>query len=592
MAFDGIFMAALVSELQEKLTGGRIDKIYQPENDTLILGLRCEGFNHRLKLTASSSLPYISLSSARPENPAQPPMFCMLLRKHLTGARLVEIRQNGLERIVDFIFDTRDELGNRVERILTAEIMGRHSNLIFYQADSLVVIDAVKRVSSAMSRVRQIYPGIRYQLPPGGKEDLREVSEDAILASTEDLPLKKWLLDRYQGFSPALCQHLSYEAEVDPDLRLGELSASACSRLAAVLRLLRHTLIQKTLETRLLLDDSGIPVDFTAAPLIRMQSYGNVSPVTSPTECVNTLYEHRDQRDRLDQKSAVMKKQVETRLERLVNKHSNLEADLLQAEDADRQKQYGELLLSNVHRLTKGEHLATLENFFEDDAPSIEIPLDVRLTPVENAQRYFRKYTKLRHGHLEIQTQLKQTQEEIQYLESVLLLMDQSTDPSNLEVIRAELVDQGYLKGRGKKKAKLAKQATLRFMSSEGFEILVGRNNVQNDELTLKTASNKDMWFHTKSIPGSHVIIRTQGKSVGESTLREAAMLAAWHSKARNSSQVPVDYTEVRHVSKPSGAKPGMVIYVHNKTLYVTPEETQIDALRSEAQKNQTVKNK
>lgn len=579
MAFDGIFIAALVHELQEKLTGGRVDKIYQPENDTLILGLRSESNNHRLKLSASSSLPYISLTSTRPENPAQPPMFCMLLRKHLTGARLVEIRQIGLERIVDFVFDTRDELGNRVERILTAEIMGRHSNIIFYQADSLVVIDAVKRVSAAMSRVRQIYPGIHYQRPPGGKEDIRAVPENSLLEVQQAMPLKKYLVDRYQGFSPALCQHLAYEADVETDQMLTELGMVSLKQMTSVLRLLRASLLENTIETRIVLNSAGSSLDFVAAPLIRMQQQGLVSAALPPTDCVNALYERRDQRDRLEQKFSIMKKLVETRLDRLVNKYSHLEIELLQADDADRQKEFGDLLLSNLHLLNKGEHQAIVDNFFEEGAPPIVIPLDLRLTPVENAQRYFRKYNKLKNGQTEIQSQLKQTKDEIQYLESVLLLIDQSTDPYNLDVIKTELVDQGYLKRRSKKKEKPVKQSPLRFFSSEGFEILVGRNNIQNDALTLKLASNKDLWFHTKDIPGSHVVVRTQGKSVGEATLKEAASLAAWHSKARQSGQVPVDYTEIRFVSKPSGAKPGMVIYVQNKTLYVTPDSVLVETL-------------
>jgi predicted ribosome quality control (RQC) complex YloA/Tae2 family protein len=581
MAYDGIFMAALAVELRGKLTGGRVDKIYQPEADTLIIGLRCDRNNYRLKLSASASMPYVSLTETKPENPQQPPMFCMLLRKHLTGARLITIRQNGLERILDFVFDTYDELGNRVERILCAEIMGRHSNIIFYQADNRVVVDSVKRISSAVSRVRQIYPGIVYQLPPGGKKDLREVENQMVLTpdATETGSLQQWLLSNYQGFSPSLSQQLCFEANVDPDQPLSELSPASATSVEAVLRRLKQLLLTQTLETRLILDQTGKPVDMTAAPLFRLEISGHLSPVTEPTLCVNRLFEQRDQQVRLDQKAASMKKVVETRLERMVNKKSHLESDLLQAEDAERQRQFGELLLANVYRLTKGDHQAAAENFFEEGSPEIVIPMDVRLSPVENAQRYFRKYTKLRNSEAEILSQLEQTAQEIQYLESVLLLMEQSSDPGNLEAIRAELAEEGYLKSRGRKKDKRPKSVPMRFLSSEGFEILVGRNNVQNDELTLKTASNKDLWFHTKSVPGSHVVIRTQGKTPGEQTLREAAVLAAWHSKGRMSGQVPVDYTEIRHVSKPSGAKPGMVIYVQNKTIFVTPDEEEVKKL-------------
>lgn len=596
MAYDGIFMAALAAELQKKLIGGRVDKIYQPESDTLILGIRSDRSNHRLKLTASSSMPYVSLTQAKPENPQQPPMFCMLLRKHITGARLIDIRQRGLERILDFVFDTYDELGNRVERTLCAEIMGRHSNLIFYQSDSLVVVDSVKRISSAVSRVRQIYPGIVYQLPPGGKADLRvteppflpqgaepgtpgfhELEEASIKASST---VKQWLTGTYQGFSPALCQQLCFEAGIDAELPADRLDTASRDALEAVLRRLRQQLIAGTLETRLILDETGRPLDLTAAPLLRLETSELLSPVTDPSLCVNRMFEERDLQDRLDQKAAAMKKLVENRLERVVNKKSHLENDLQQAEDAERQRQFGELILANVYRLSKGDHEAVVENFFEEGAPELRVPLDVRLTPVENAQRCFRKYTKLKNGQTEILTQLEQTEREIDYLESVLLQIEQSTESSNLEAIRLELSDEGYMKSRGRKKDKRPKSTPVQYKSTEGFEILVGRNNVQNDELTLKTASNKDLWFHTKSVPGSHVIIRTQGKTVSEETLYEAAMLAAWHSKARLSGQVPVDYTEVRHVSKPSGAKPGMVIYVHNKTLYITPDEAVVKRLQ------------
>lgn len=585
MAYDGIFMAALAAELREKLRGGRVDKIYQPEADTLILAIRCDRSNHRLKLSASSSLPYVSLTETKPENPQQPPMFCMLLRKHLSGARLIDIRQRGLERILDFIFDTFDELGNRVERVLCAEIMGRHSNLIFYQADTKVVVDSVKRISSAVSRVRQIYPGVVYQLPPGGKGNLAETSApfwhapDLSELNSPSKPVQQWLLDSFQGFSPALCQQLCAEAEVDPSLSLRDQSHGALEALEAVLKRLKHQVLTHSLETRLLLDASGKPLDLTAAPLLRLEIYGHLSSVLEPSVCVNRLYEARDVRDRLDQKSASMKKLVETRLERLINKKSHLEADLFQAEDAERQRQYGELILANLYRLSKGDHAAVVENFYEDGAPEISVPLDLRLTPAENAQRYFRKYHKLRNGKIEILSQLDQTSLEIDYLESVLIQIEQSTDAGNLEAIRSELAGEGYLKRRGHQKEKRTKSAPLKYMSSEGFEILVGRNNVQNDELTLKIASNKDLWFHTKAAPGSHVVVRTQGRPVGEQTLWEAAVIAAWHSKARQSGQVPVDYTEIRHVSKPSGSKPGRVIYVQNRTLYVTPEASMVKAL-------------
>lgn len=596
MAYDGIFMAALAAELREKLIGGRVDKIYQPEKDTLILGIRSDRNNHRLKLSASSSLPYVSLTQAKPDNPMQPPMFCMLLRKHLTGARLTEIRQRGLERILDFVFDTFDELGNRVERILCAEIMGRHSNVIFYQADTQVVVDAVKRISSAISRVRQIYPGVVYHLPPGGKLDLRDVAAPLFglsaasvdeanapannEASLSSKTVQKWLLTTYQGFSPALCQQLCLEAGVDPDQLLSGLGEGPREALESVLKKLKQQLLSDALETRLILDEAGKPLDMTAAPSLRLEASGRLSEVLEPSRCVNQMFEDRDLQDRLEQKAASMKKLVENRLERVINKKSHLEVDLKHAEDAETQRQMGELIMANVYRLSKGDHEAVVENFFIEGAPEIRVPMDVRLTPVENAQRCFRKYTKLKNGQTEILIQLTQTQAEIDYLESVLLQIEQSTEASNLEAIRLELAEEGYMKSRGRKKDKRPKSAPLHYRSTDGFEILVGRNNVQNDELTLKTASNKDLWFHTKSVPGSHVVIRTQGKATSEETLYEAAMLAAWHSKARLSGQVPVDFTEIRHISKPSGAKPGMVIYVQYKTIYVTPDETVIKRLQ------------
>lgn len=596
MAYDGIFMAALAAELRDKLIGGRVDKIYQPEKDTLILGIRSERNNHRLKLSASSSLPYVSLTQVKPENPMQPPMFCMLLRKHLTGARLTEIRQRGLERILDFVFDTFDELGNRVERVLCAEIMGRHSNIIFYQADTQVVVDSVKRISSAISRVRQIYPGVVYQLPPGGKLDLREAAspllspvlpqesdphfKDVTLPDFGSKTVSQWLLSAYQGFSPALCQQLCFEAGIEAAQPIAELADGPLEALESVLKKLKQQLISEALETRLILGYAGKPLDMTAAPSLRLEATGQVTGILEPSRCVNQMFEDRDLQDRLEQKSASMKKLVETRLERVINKKSHLEMDLKQAEDAEHHRQMGELIMANVYRLSKGDHEAVVENFFAEDAHIIRIPLDVRLTPVENAQRCFRKYTKLKNGQSEILIQLTQAQAEIDYLESVLLQIEQTSEASNLEAIRMELADEGYLKSRGRKKDKRPKSAPIQYRSSEGFEILVGRNNVQNDELTLKTASNKDIWFHTKSVPGSHVIIRTQGKVASEETLYEAAMLAAWHSKARLSGQVPVDYTEVRHVSKPSGAKPGMVIYVQYKTLFVTPDEAVVKKLQ------------
>lgn len=583
MAYDGLFFRSLAKELSDTLMGGKIDKIHQPEKDELLIHIRAGAQNLKLKISADASLPYISLSEEKKANPMQAPMFCMLLRKHLAGGRITSLQQIGLERIIEIEIESRDELGDLSTKVLCVEIMGKHSNIILYQKEDLRILESIKRVSASMSRTRQIFPGIPYTPPPFDKKNL--LMELPTLESLESVTAlaPKWLVKEWQGFSPSSAQWLLYGSELPIDLPLTEWSGSEKSQFIELLSQFRDLLKNSAFEFSLFYEDDEKhrPYEMLCFMPKNLRLDPKIEPFTSPVTLVNAFFASKDQGNRLDQKGAFMRKAVAQRLEKAYVKYGKLQEDFASAEHSERYKVLGDLILSNIYRLEKGMSRAEVENYYNDPVTTDVIELDLRLTPSENAQRYFKKYNKAKTGQIEIMKQMEDTELDIAYLEQVITAIDNSADPENLDEIRAELADQGYLKRKvAAYKAKKIQLKYLRFESTDGFEILVGKNNYQNDYITLKLASNKDLWLHTKLIPGSHVIVRTNGEDVPDATLHEAALLAAYHSKGRLSGQVPVDYTLVKNVSKPSGAKPGMVIYQTNKTVYVTPDETAIAAIK------------
>ncbi len=584
MAYDGLFFRSLVNELSATLVGGKIDKIHQPEKDELLVLIRADAHNYKLKISADASLPYLSLSDEKKENPMQAPMFCMLLRKHLSGGRIMALRQMGLERVIEVEIESRDELGELSTKILCIEIMGKHSNIILYQQSDLKILESIKRISSSMSRTRQIYPGIPYTPPPFDKRNLlTELPTLEMLRSSEMLP-HKYLVKEWQGFSPSSAQWLLFGTDLPSDLVLSDWHTDQLEKLVSLIKAFQSKLINNAYEYVMFYEDAHhekpfevlcfVPLGLNADPRIRK--------FDSAVLLTNSFFGSKDHSNRIDQKGAHMRKSVSQRLEKAYLKQSKLQEDFATAEHSEQFKVLGELILANLYRIEKGMSRVEVENYYSDPIETIAIELDLRLSPSENAQRYFKKYNKAKIGQIEILKQLEETQNEVNYLEQVLTAIDNSNDTDTLDEIRSELADQGYLKRKvAAYKAKKMQLKYLQFVSSDGYDILVGKNNYQNDYLTLKLASNKDLWLHTKLIPGSHVIVRTNGEEVPETTLLEAALLAAYHSKGRMSGQVPIDYTLVKNVSKPSGAKPGMVIYQTNKTLYVTPEPALIEKIKS-----------
>lgn len=585
MALDGIVLRALTHELNSTLLQGRIDKITQPEQEDLIFQIHNNREAYRLLISVNSACPRVGLTAEKRENPITAPLLCMLLRKHLSSGRILSITQQGLDRILSLDVECRDEMGYPTANRLHIELMGKHSNMVFYNLNTGRIIDCIHRISESMSRVRQIHPGLLFEALPTTKINFLDLTpEETIrrLQETRGKNLSSALLEAFEGFSPLMCRELLYRGRLEDEPR--ELwTPELLTRLGAVLEDFRAILLKHRYEPTLIRNEKGGPEAFSALPMthllragMTMEAFGSISAL------LETFYGEKSREARVKGKSMALRKLLGTRIARLEKKMQNLQEDFYFAENADESRILGDLLTANIYQVSKGMNEVTVLDYFQPDSPERTIPLDVRLTPSENAQRFYRKYNKLKTAQTEVKHQMDEAQAELAYLDSVLTAIDTSREPSDIEQIQVELAAQGYIKaikkGKGPKKAKDPFNPLL-FRSAEGFEILVGRNNLENDRLTLKTASNSDLWFHTKEIPGSHVVIRTQGQDVPEATLALAARIAAWHSKGRQGENVAVDYTLIRHVRKPAGARPGMVIYDHQRTLFVTPVEGEIKAL-------------
>ncbi|HWR60591.1 MAG TPA: NFACT RNA binding domain-containing protein [Clostridia bacterium] len=584
MPFDGSVVNSIVHELNSKLVNGKIDKIYQPEKDELVISVRSYKDTCKLLLSASSTYPRVHLTEESKSNPAVPPSFCMLLRKHLLGGRIVSVNQPDFERIIEIDIDSFDELGYSAHKTLIAEIMGRHSNIIFIDKPTGRVIDSIKRVSFEISSVREILPGKEYEYPPSGEKSspLTAVKE-AFLGGIERLPgstkAEKFIMNSYNGISPVVARDICQKSGLDPDTDLKQCGIGQLERLYASFDGFRKTVLNAGFSPYIVYRD-GKASDFSCLPL---EIYGNSEKLeyASISEAVERFYHEKDSKDRIKQRSGDIHKIISNRLDRCYKKLEILGEELRDAAASEKYKIYGDLIMSNIYFLQKGEEKARLQNYYSPGAEYVDIPLDTRLSPSANAQRYYKHYNKSKNALAKINVQIEENRQEIMYLETQLDNLDKCTEELELEEVRNELAEQGYIKLRktsGNKRLKASKP--MHFISSSGFEIYVGKNNVQNDYLTLKFAVTRDIWLHTKDIPGSHVIIKTEGKEVDDITLTEAANLAAYYSKGRLSSKVPVDYTARKNVRKPNGAKPGMVIYENNSTVYITPDEAKINSMK------------
>ena len=583
MALDGALLRQIKHELEGCLIGSRVDKIHQFSREEMVFVLRLRepaadgARSAKLYLSAGADSPRLHLTSSSFENPKSPPMFCMLMRKHLGRAKLLEIRQVGLDRILHLIFETRNEMGDLIELTVAIEIMGRHSNIILIDENGRV-IDSIKRIDDTMSSVRPILPGVRYTLPPAqDKLDLITSTPEQIeqrLIEGKDTPLSKALLAAVQGVSPIVCREVANYVFVGDDRVISEMTPDHFDRLRFFLSRVILMARDYTGTPTSVIDSRKKPMDFS---FLDIHQYGGsmfTRTYDSYSQLLDDFYTQRDNIQRMRHRSSDLLKVLANTADRIARKLSLQQKELADCSDRETWKIYGDLISANLYSIQKGDRTARLINFYDEAQSEVVIPLDPRKTPAQNAQKYYGEYRKADTAEKKLRELIEEGQQEAVYIDSVFDALTRAQTNDELTAIRAELAEQGYLrkKGSAAKKGKEPKLAPKRYRSDDGFTILVGRNNVQNDQLTLKEARGRDYWFHTKNIPGSHTIVVSDGQEVPDSTLHQAAILAAVNSKAAESSQVPVDYTLIKNVKKPRGAKPGMVIYVSYQTAYVTPD--------------------
>lgn len=559
------------------LLGTRVDRVFQPNRDELILAFRGFSAAYKLLISARANSARINLTTIPVENPQQPPMLCMLLRKKLQGAKLLEITQPDLERALMLKFDSVNELGDHVELTLAVEIMGRYSNIILVDENGKI-IDALKRVDAEMSSERLVLPGLLYRLPPPqDKLSMLTCTVEEIMARIDALPrdmeLSKALMSVLQGISPIIAREVENSAGLGHEMYVKSMTPPQRRRTEMYVTTLMETAKNVSGTPHIVIDPQNKPKDFAFMDIRQYGSAMTVSEKESFSEMLDAFYAERDQIERMRVKSQDLLRLLANHADRLSRKIANQQAELSACAERDTLRIKGDLLSANMYAIQKGETSVKLQNFYDENLAELEIALDPALTPQQNAQKYYKNYRKAKTAEEKLTEQIGLAQTELTYIDSVFESLALAENERDLNEIRAELAEQGYVRRRvGKKNQKQpVLSAPLKFKTSDGFTVLVGRNNRQNDKLTMKDANNNDIWFHTKNIPGSHTVLVTDGKAPTETAMEEAAVLAAQHSRAKDSAQVPVDYTQIRYVSKPQGAKPGMVIYVQYKTVYVDP---------------------
>jgi predicted ribosome quality control (RQC) complex YloA/Tae2 family protein len=575
MPFDGIFTASIVKELST-LINGRIDKIHQPARDEIMLFIKKDRGGSKVIFSANPAYPRVHITSKSRENPKVPPTFCMILRKYISGARVADVYQVSFDRIVEFKLESRDELGYPKVFYLVIEIMGKHSNIILLD-EGKTIVDSVKHLDSSMNRYREVLPGVEYILPPTnnklnplttGMDGFKE-----LLSSSSQESVSRIISDSFLGISRLFAEELCGEYASTP---VRELSEQDIARITSNF-FYYMTKIKSGDFSSIIYYTSQEMKDYYVFPIAKYSTL-SILRLESPGELLDMYYSERDTKNNLKQKYNDLFKLVSNLIERTVKKLQIHNDKLKDCSSYDTWKIYGDLLMASQYSIGYGQTKAEVENFYSPGLETISIPLDPEMNAVDNAKRYYARYAKEKYTREIVAEQLKESLEEKSYLETVLFNLENAMDISSIEEIRQELYDLGYIKKR-KQSGKIQKSNPYHYRSSDGFDIYVGKNNMQNDYLTLKFAVASDIWMHTKNIPGSHVIIKSQGGRVSDEALMEGAMLAAYHSKAKSSTTVPVDYTERKNVKKPSGAKPGMVIYYTNKTIYITPDESKVSRL-------------
>ncbi len=581
MALDGAFLRHIKQELEEKLLGARVDKIHQPNREELVVAFRTRESGYKVLFSARANSARVHFTTIPLENPKQPPMLCMLLRKKLQGAKVVAIRQPELERLLHFDFDSINELGDHVILTLTMEIMGRYSNIILSDENGKI-IDALKRVDAEMSSQRLVLPGLSYQLPPPQNKlcplsTSQQQVVEALKALPKDMELSKGFLSVLQGVSPIVCRELAHRVGRGAELTVKTMDEEQYFRAGFFYQQMKETIDQVSGKPYMAVNLQKKPMDFSFMEIHQYGTSAVVKEAETFSQLLDEFYRERDKQERMRVREQDLLRLLSTHSERLSRKINAQRGELEQCANRDALRVAGDLISASMYAISKGASSVDLPDFYQEDQPLVHIKLDPALTPSQNAQKYYKEYRKAKTAEEKLTEQIDLAGKELEYLESVLDALARAETERDLSEIRGELAEQGYLRvHRNKKEKPAAVSAPMRFTTSDGFTVLVGRNNRQNDKLTLKTANNNDIWFHTKNIPGSHTVLVTEGKAPTETAMEEAAKLAALHSRAKDSAQVPVDYTQIRNVSKPQGAKPGMVIYVNYKTIYVTPDKETI----------------
>ena len=586
MPFDAIFLTAVAAELRAQTLGCRVDKVQQPERDTVILHLRAPGMTARMLLSASSNHPRAHLTTLSCENPAQPPMFCMLLRKHLTGGRLASITQPPMERLLDFSFDCTDELGESVQKHLILELMGRNSNLVLTDGSGRV-LDCLRRVDFEMSAERQLLPGLYYRLPPAqDKRNPFQTDADTIAqllcSQTGQKKFDAWLLDTFGGISPLLCRELTFRLFGDIDADISALSQDVKQQAAYSLHE-QFSALAGSEKTPVLLIKQDRLWDFTCIGIEQYGSFVRCEPQPGFSHLLDSFYGERDRAERLRQKTQTLRKLLTNLQNRTARKLELQKKELAGTHDRERLRRLGDIVTANLHAIGRGQSLLRAIDFYDPDMREIDIALNPALSPQQNAAKFYKDYQKAKTAERVLTEQIARGETELDYLGSVLEALARAESERDIQQIRAELESGGYLREQTqKKRMKLPPAKPMQFRSTEGYTILVGRNNQQNDLLTTKLAEKSDLWLHAQKIHGSHVIIACAGQTPSDETVTEAMTLAAYYSQSREGQNVPVDYTRVKNVKKPNGAKPGMVIYDRYATGYVTPDAALVERLKVE----------
>lgn len=575
MAFDGITIAGITAELDSALSGGRINKIAQPEADELLITIKNNKTQYRLLLSASASLPLLYLTSENKPSPLTAPNFCMLLRKHIGSGRILSVRQPGLERVVEFEIEHLNELGDICRKRLIVEIMGKHSNIIFCTPEG-TILDSIKHVSAHMSSVREVLPGRQYFIPQTQDkiDPLSVTQEDFEQCLQKPLPLAKALYTSFTGFSPVMAEELCYRASLDGGASTASLDEPSKLHLYRMFTLLMDDVREKNFHPNIVYD-GVIPREFAAVPLLRWADEKSVA-FESISRLLEQYYAEKNKVTRIRQKSSELRRVVQTALERNVKKLALQTKQMKDTQKKEKYRVYGELLNTYGYQCEPEAKSMEALNYYTSEM--ITIPLDPLLSAQENAKKYFDRYGKLKRTAAALSELMQETQSDIEHLESISTALDLAQGEEDLAQIREELAEYGYMKRRfqkGGKKPKITSHP-LHYISSDGFDIYVGKNNYQNEEISFKLASGNDWWFHAKGQPGSHVIVKSGGKELPDRTFEEAGRLAGYYSKGRQAPKVEIDYTQKKNLKKPTGGKPGFVVYYTNYSLLIEPDISNI----------------